>query len=154
MPEPILWTRDSFGAAGKDGSGAVKRIPYNTLVMDNDGNEGAAGGVREEDEIQSTHAAGVFELTTELLTRGHVVVSGVPSNSMEVARFAQAITKFQGNSSVRSTNWGLVNLAFFSPAEAQYYRYETTLSCCLASSQNIFTFPPQKKPLGALHFDI
>ena len=94
MPTPILWT---------SADAEVMRIPYEDLV------DGVHGEIQDHpDGIPSTFPSQIFKLTERLLTHGHVIVTNTPSNNMQVAAFAQALTQFQGFSSVRATNWGPV----------------------------------------------
>ena len=93
LPLVSLWTDEE-----------VMRIPYDELVDDN--NESNAA--EHPDGIPPTFPTHIFALTERLLTHGHVVVTDVPSKNMMVSAFAQALTQFQGYSSVRATNWGPV----------------------------------------------
>lgn len=93
LPQPSLWTDEE-----------VMRIPYADLVDD----VHTEDTEEHPDGIYPTFPAQVFQLTERLLTHGHVVVTGVPSKNMMVSYFAQALTQFEGYSSVRATNWGPV----------------------------------------------
>lgn len=111
LPRPELWT----------GGGAApppQRFAYGDIVL---GGGGAGDGVQlveEEDgrvyadwseyRIPAVDPGAVLRLAERLLTHGHVLVTGVPARDMEVSRFAQCLTRFQGYSSVRATNWGPV----------------------------------------------
>ena len=103
IPEAVLWRQEQ-----------PQRFKFNELVNE-------VKKVQTEEElgrnyfdhdkehlIPETNAGPMHALTKRLMTHGHVVVTDVPGRDMMVADFAQALTRFQGYSSVRATNWGPV----------------------------------------------
>eukprot|EP00930_Biecheleria_cincta_P100074 TRINITY_DN9168_c0_g1_i1.p1 TRINITY_DN9168_c0_g1~~TRINITY_DN9168_c0_g1_i1.p1 ORF type:complete len:420 (+),score=62.25 TRINITY_DN9168_c0_g1_i1:23-1282(+) len=60
------------------------------------------------DEISRGQPEGVLDLTTRLLSQGHVVVEGVPCVDKHILTFAKMLSGFAGGSVVRPTNWGEV----------------------------------------------
>ena len=100
MPTPILWRDEQ-----------PKRYAFADLVDESTLEVEELGRTYmdwEDYRIPVTSARNMFELTERLLTHGHVIVTGVPSRHMMVSAFAQCVTRFQGYSSVRATNWGPV----------------------------------------------
>lgn len=78
LPPPQLW----------DGTAEVPYIDY--------------------DDICRSQPEGILDLTTRLLSQGHVVVEGVPSEDKHILTFAKMLSGFAGGSVVRPTNWGEV----------------------------------------------
>ena len=89
LPQPELWT----------GSLSPERFAYSDIVL----------GIENKTEAtQEVDSKMMMKLMKRLLTHGHAVITGAPARNMEVSRFAQCITQFPGDSTVRSTNWGQV----------------------------------------------
>jgi len=73
-----------------------------------DGESGADVPRSRYADIVGGEPAGILDVTTKLLTRGHVVVEGVPCEDKQILAFAKMLSGFSGESVVRPTNWGEV----------------------------------------------